>query len=159
MKPLLLSVLLLGLCGCGKVSAQNKAQNGPVCYSQQEGGIKAGNVTGPGGVKDGLPCETAPQSSDELRLRGVWQRDAKGSLVCTPLADAPAPPFDVAPREEWEDQPMPPGWNCSPMPSCLPKQRHETCADKSRILLHDESGRGHCYAFYLLGSGKAWEEK
>lgn len=147
----LILLLVAGMCGCGKVSAQNDESLQIHAGDQMQGGIKTGNVTGPGGVKDGLPCETAPQSSDELRLRGVWKKDAKGSLVCTPLAGAPAPPFDVAPLPGNEQL------ICRHEPFCRENELEhgtpETCAEKSRVLLHSEDGKGHCISL------KAWEER
>lgn len=75
-----------------------------------------------------------------------------GLMGCSKVA-AQAVPFDV-PAKEWDGPEM--EWlPCKLGEMCMDVQvpvHHVSCEDKRRVLLADEAGAYHCYAFYTLGA-------
>lgn len=87
------------------------------------------------------------------------QIDCPPSMTCThPTFVSPAVPFDVPPKETKKPYNLgiyPPAGGLQVFTDG--KRGHEWtvevhCEDPKRVLLTDEAGERHCYAFWMLGA-------
>lgn len=159
----LILLLVAGMCGCGKVSAQNGTL--PTTLQVPTGGTAPTPVcSGDYGRSDRCRCPEGWEPAIEVYNNATPLRD-----ICSPLQKSvPAPPFDVAPRVSQEkivsentDAVYIAGFldGCKSFGiKCYVEKGHVveivphfTCEDKSRVLLHSEDGKGHCISL------KAWE--